>query len=105
MHSPPQALNRVGYSGTYAASAPVGTTTILSAAANTTGAVIRSCILSPPTGGYANILINGVGVMTAGPNIPFTYIGIGWVVPAGQAIAIEVIGAVCPAVVSWDVLP
>ncbi len=96
---PSSAPQRRGNSNYTNGSLPLAVTVIVSAAANTTGLLVRTVFQS----GTANLTIGGVTVSSVS-GTTLSYFGPGFLVPPGVELAVNAVIAGAQIVVSWDVL-
>lgn len=94
-------LTRVG-SSVYNGAPAIGTTNLVSGAANVNGVIVRSFVLSQGAGN-ACVLYGGAAQIGAASNNYVAWTG-AVLVPAGQALAVNTNAAGAGANVSYDIL-
>lgn len=97
-------LGRLGGSA-YSAAPPLGSTTLVTAVANTGGIVIRNIVLAGNGTSQVTLVAGGSSIAVCPASGFFHYLGPGFVIPAGVALTVSIAsatGGFCG--VTWDVL-
>ena len=94
-----QQFQKRGASSLVNGSLPLGPTTIVSAAANTTGIIVRTLFLS----GSINFIIGGITVIGLSSS-QFNLIGSGFIIAPGVELRVDTITAGAQIVVTWDAI-
>lgn len=103
--APPAAFQRPGanYYSNGSLAFP-GNTTVVSAAANTTGLIVRTALLLAPASVFCGLYSDANILGGTYNNLMWNLPGPGLIIPPGKAFNLAASGAGCQAFITWDAI-